>query len=283
MMYELLTGKPVFSVRVGDRRRLRSRRDDPRAAERQGAARLGHVRTSTSSSSRSSSKEPGKRPEGRAGRHRRARVARARIGGAAGGARRLPRGAAHAARRSAHRRPRTTPTPPIALEKAIEDGADPADGRRGVRRGRQGSQRRRRRVARGEEVAAPAAPRASSTSRAGDLVGAERAYAEVLELDPQDDRAQSALDDVRRAHGKFAEVVESLMSRSETAAPGEELARIFAEIGRLCATELEDPDQGILAYARAALRGADRRRPWPRRSSASPRASRRSGTRSSRR
>ena len=86
---------------------------------------------------------------------------------------------------------------------------------------------------------------------ASDLVGAERAYVEVLELDPLDTATQSALDDVRRANGKFSEVVESLISRSESAAPGEELARIFSEIGRLCATELEDPDQGILAYARA--------------------------------
>ena len=137
-----------------------------------------------------------------------------------------------------------------ALEKAIEDGADPAA------------------VAEAFDVAAKGLggedPESMEVKKALllraarifnesaiDLVGAERAYSEVLELDPQDSAAQTALDDVRRANGKFAELVESLISRSESAAPGEELAGIFSEIGRLCATELEDPDQGILAYARA--------------------------------
>jgi tetratricopeptide (TPR) repeat protein len=137
-----------------------------------------------------------------------------------------------------------------ALEKAIEDGADPAA------------------VAEAFDVAAKGLggedPESMEVKKALllraarifnesaiDLVGAERAYSEVLELDPQDSAAQTALDDVRRANGKFAELVDSLISRSESAAPGEELARIFSEIGRLCATELEDPDQGILAYARA--------------------------------
>ncbi len=80
---------------------------------------------------------------------------------------------------------------------------------------------------------------------------AERVYTEIVELDPEDEIAQSALEEVRKALGKHAEIVESLMLRSEKEAPGPDRARIFAEIGRICATELEDPDQGILAYARA--------------------------------
>src|SRR6185437_4286587 len=68
-----------------------------------------------------------------------------------------------------------------------------------------------------------------------DLVGAERAYGELVELDPSDTEAQKALDDVRRANGKFGELVESLITRSESAEPGAERAHIFAEIGRLCA------------------------------------------------
>jgi serine/threonine protein kinase/lipopolysaccharide biosynthesis regulator YciM len=80
---------------------------------------------------------------------------------------------------------------------------------------------------------------------------AERVYAEIVQLDPADEIAQSALDEVRKALGKHAEIVESLMVRSEKEAPGQDRARIFAEIGRICATELEDPDQGILAFARA--------------------------------
>ncbi len=87
--------------------------------------------------------------------------------------------------------------------------------------------------------------------RAGDKEGAERAYAELVELDPNDAGVRAALDDVRRALGHYGELVESLVMQSEAAAPGEERSRIFSEIGRLCAMELEDPDQGILAYARA--------------------------------
>jgi tetratricopeptide (TPR) repeat protein/tRNA A-37 threonylcarbamoyl transferase component Bud32 len=80
---------------------------------------------------------------------------------------------------------------------------------------------------------------------------AERVYVEIVQLDPKDEIAQIALDEVRKSLGKYAEIVESLIARSEQEAPGEERARIFAEVGRLCASELEDPDQGILAFARA--------------------------------
>jgi tetratricopeptide (TPR) repeat protein len=85
----------------------------------------------------------------------------------------------------------------------------------------------------------------------GDRERAEMAYLGAVELDPGDMDARVALETVRRALGKYADVVESLIARSDAAAPGEPRARIFAEIGRLCATALEDPDQGLLAYARA--------------------------------
>ncbi|MDP9152239.1 MAG: protein kinase [Myxococcota bacterium] len=84
-----------------------------------------------------------------------------------------------------------------------------------------------------------------------DKKGAERVYEAIVHCDPTDDIARTALDEVRKSLGKYAEVVESLMSRSEEAAHGEERARLFAEIGRLCASELDDPEQGVLAYARA--------------------------------
>jgi tetratricopeptide (TPR) repeat protein/tRNA A-37 threonylcarbamoyl transferase component Bud32 len=80
---------------------------------------------------------------------------------------------------------------------------------------------------------------------------AEHAYARIVALDPNDEIALMALDEVRKALGKYGEVVEALIARSEKVGPGEERARIFAEIGRICATELEDPDQGILAYGSA--------------------------------
>ncbi len=144
------------------------------------------------------------------------------------------------------------------LEEALEDGADPAI------------------VAEAFDVAAKGVSGDDDASlevkkslllraarifdeRAGNKEGAERTYAELVELDPNDAGTRAALDDVLRALGKYAEVVESLISQSESAAPGEERSRIFSEIGRLCATELEDPDQGILAYARALCEVPDDR------------------------
>jgi len=138
----------------------------------------------------------------------------------------------------------------LALEKAVGEGADPF------------------RVAETFEAAAVAADVEDDDSRelkksllyraarifetaAGDRVRAEKVYAEIVEIDPADEIAQMALDELRKALGKHAEVVESLLGRTETAAPGRERARIFADIGRLCSSELDDPDQGILAYARA--------------------------------
>jgi len=80
---------------------------------------------------------------------------------------------------------------------------------------------------------------------------AERIYAAIVALDPDDEIARISLYKVRKTLGKYGEIVESLMARSELEAPGEERARIFAEIGRICATELDDPEQGILAFTQA--------------------------------
>jgi tetratricopeptide (TPR) repeat protein/tRNA A-37 threonylcarbamoyl transferase component Bud32 len=138
----------------------------------------------------------------------------------------------------------------IALEGAIDEGADPT------------------KVAEAFESAAGLVDSTSDEGletkkallyRAARIFGAaakdkeraERVYIELVRLDPKDEIAENALGEVRKSLGKYAEVVESLIQRSEDVGPGEERARIFAEIGRLCATELEDPDQGILAYARA--------------------------------
>ncbi|MDP9033170.1 MAG: protein kinase, partial [Myxococcota bacterium] len=84
-----------------------------------------------------------------------------------------------------------------------------------------------------------------------DKTAAERVYEAIVQCDPSDDVARTALDEVRKSLGKYAEVVESLMSRSEEAPHGEERALLFAEIGRLCASELDDAEQGVLAYTRA--------------------------------
>jgi tetratricopeptide (TPR) repeat protein len=80
---------------------------------------------------------------------------------------------------------------------------------------------------------------------------AEDVYSSLLAIDPKDEIALLTRDEIRKSLGKYAEVVESLIGRSEEAAPGEERARIYAEIGRLCAAEIRDAEQAVLAYARA--------------------------------
>lgn len=86
---------------------------------------------------------------------------------------------------------------------------------------------------------------------AQDKAQAEKIYGEIVELDPADEIATIALEEVRRALGKYEEIVETLLSRSENAEPGAARARILAEIGRLYASELDDPEQALVAFAQA--------------------------------
>ena len=80
---------------------------------------------------------------------------------------------------------------------------------------------------------------------------AEDTYKRIVELDPNDDIAQNALIQVRRFLGKFDEVVEMLLARTESAGSQVEKARLMAEIGRIYAFELEDKSQALVAYAQA--------------------------------
>ncbi len=86
---------------------------------------------------------------------------------------------------------------------------------------------------------------------AKDKTRAEAVYAALLEMDPTDDIAIVALEELRKALGKYEELVEMLLARSQNAPPGEERARALAEIGRLYAHELEDPDQAVVGYTQA--------------------------------
>jgi tetratricopeptide (TPR) repeat protein/tRNA A-37 threonylcarbamoyl transferase component Bud32 len=146
----------------------------------------------------------------------------------------------------------------IALEKAIEEGADPtrvaeafesAAGAVVELEAEQGEETDRE----GLEIKKSLLFRAARIFHAtlGDRERAERVYSDILALDPKDEIALLTRDEIRKSLGKYAEVVESLIGRSEEAAPGEERGRIFAEIGRLCGTEMQDAEQGVLAYARA--------------------------------
>lgn len=86
---------------------------------------------------------------------------------------------------------------------------------------------------------------------ANEKQSAEDVYKTIVEIDPADDIAQNALLQVRRSLGKFDELVEMLIARTETATSREEKGRLMSEIGRIYAFELEDKSQALVAYAEA--------------------------------
>jgi tetratricopeptide (TPR) repeat protein/tRNA A-37 threonylcarbamoyl transferase component Bud32 len=88
-----------------------------------------------------------------------------------------------------------------------------------------------------------------------DLAGApetaEALYTQILALDPDDQVAEGALEEIRRKLGKLEELVEMLLTRSEKAQGHAERARAFAEIGKLYAGELGDREQALVAFAQS--------------------------------
>ena len=92
---------------------------------------------------------------------------------------------------------------------------------------------------------------ARAFDHASDKARSEATYVTLLEVDPNDDTAFNALEAVRKSLGKYEELVEMLLEKSQTAPPGVARARALAEIGRLYATELDDVDQSLVAYAQA--------------------------------
>jgi tetratricopeptide (TPR) repeat protein len=137
-----------------------------------------------------------------------------------------------------------------ALETAIDEGADPQSVVRGFQMAAEGLTGVDSSAIDAKKSLLHRAARTLDVAM-GDKVQAERVYETIVELDPTDVPAHIALEAVRRSLGKHAEVVESLLARSETAASGSDKAHIFAEIGRICEVELQDPEQGLLAYSRA--------------------------------
>ena len=87
--------------------------------------------------------------------------------------------------------------------------------------------------------------------QAKDAAKAEQMYIWLVDLDPADDIALTALEDVRKQLGKYEELIEMLLNRSEKAESAGERARAFAEIGRVYLTDLDDPEQAIIAYTQA--------------------------------
>jgi tetratricopeptide (TPR) repeat protein len=86
---------------------------------------------------------------------------------------------------------------------------------------------------------------------ANEKARAETIYERILGLDPTDDIAANSLQQIRKALGKFEEVVEMLLARTERAETAAEKGRGMAEIGRIYANELHDRAQALVAYAQA--------------------------------
>jgi len=140
----------------------------------------------------------------------------------------------------------------MALEAAVDQGADPVkvaeaflmaadqieDGEddESKQRAREGKKLLHFRAARIYEAAKEHAK-------------AEEMYLSILEVDPEDDIAFTALEELRKALGKHEELVEMLLERSEKASSTSERARALNEIGHLYARELDDKDQGVFAFA----------------------------------
>jgi tetratricopeptide (TPR) repeat protein/tRNA A-37 threonylcarbamoyl transferase component Bud32 len=142
------------------------------------------------------------------------------------------------------------PEAAIALEGAIEEGADPTKVAEAFDVAADGVDMNEPDAVEVKKSLLYRAARIFDTT-VKDKERAEKIYAEIVELDATDEIALMGLDEVRKALGKHAEIVEALMARSENEPPGEERARIFAEIGRICAQDLDDAEQGVFAYARA--------------------------------
>ncbi|MCC6217492.1 MAG: tetratricopeptide repeat protein [Polyangiaceae bacterium] len=139
----------------------------------------------------------------------------------------------------------------VALEAAVEEGGDPAKVAEAFTM-----------AAEGLEAGDDPKKREAKKSlwfraariwehQAKDMARAEQTYQWIVELDPSDDIATTALEDARRALGKYEELVEMLLAKSENASTRTERARALAEIGRLYATELDDRDQAIVAFVQA--------------------------------
>ena len=83
------------------------------------------------------------------------------------------------------------------------------------------------------------------------LPQAEEAYKKLIELDPHERIALTGLESVRKRLGKYEELIETLLERSEAAESKGERARLLGEIGRIYAGELDDREQALVAYTQA--------------------------------
>jgi tetratricopeptide (TPR) repeat protein len=143
----------------------------------------------------------------------------------------------------------------LSLESSIEQGSDPVKVAEALALAAD-------QVDEGEDDEAKATAKDAKKSlliRAGriyetqvkDVEKAEATFVQVLELDPGDDIAFTALEELRREAGKHEELVEMLLERSEKSESHTERARALNQIGHLYVREMDDKEQGCFAFAQA--------------------------------
>ncbi len=93
--------------------------------------------------------------------------------------------------------------------------------------------------------------RAARLLEKADPESAEAVYVQLLELDITDAVAETGLEKVRLGLGKYDELVEALLEKAERAQTDAERAHAMAQIGRLYAGELDDKDQALVALTQA--------------------------------
>ncbi len=88
-------------------------------------------------------------------------------------------------------------------------------------------------------------------SHVKDAEKAEAVYEQIVELDADDDIATTALEELRKQLGKYEELIEMLLQKSEKSASHSERARALNQIGHIYLRELEDKENAAFAFAKA--------------------------------
>ncbi len=86
---------------------------------------------------------------------------------------------------------------------------------------------------------------------ASDLDAAERTYQKLLAIDPADEIASARLERIYRRLGQHDRLVETLLARAEQSPSARERAATFARVGNLLAVELDDAEQALVAFTQA--------------------------------
>jgi tetratricopeptide (TPR) repeat protein len=91
-----------------------------------------------------------------------------------------------------------------------------------------------------------------------DLEKAETMYLWGLNADPSDPMSLRSLERVRRGLGKFEEIIETLLGRTEQAESAAERGETFHQIGKIYLSELGDMDQALVAFTQALCEQPDK-------------------------